>query len=467
MSEEISQTQEEINRQIDDARQRIRELEEMETGALGELKQLTHEREKYSTLSEISNQLERLEELGGADLFWGDGHDKAVVGKQQKSLKFLVSEFEDHFHQLQNKQNQDGESVESLTARINILNEELIQLQIQEEEVADEFIIEREITKLPFRELNMPWNRGNDQKEFRKVLLVVLFFSCLLGILVPMWKIPVPDRVEVVEIPKRLAKMMLAKKAPPPPPKVEKKEEKKEEKKDEKKKEKEVEKPKPESKKVEQPTPEPVITKRKKAERAGLMAFKDDFADLISDSNDVKLGAAAKISGKGKGSKAKKATRSLVTASVSGSSGGINTAKLSRAAGGGGKDMKDVGFSRVESSIGEGKFAGDDRPLSGDGAAPSRTDEEIQIVFDRYKSALYRIYNRELRKNPTLQGKMVLRLTIEPDGKVSACSVDSSDMDAAGLGENISARVKRFKFGAKAGVPTVTILYPIDFLPAS
>ena len=470
MSEEISQTQEEINRQIEDARQRIRKLEEMETGALGELKQLTHERDKYSALSEISNQLERLEELGGADLFWGDGHDKAVVGKQQKSLKFLVSEFENHFHQLQNKQNQDGESVESLTARINILNEELIQLQIQEEEVADEFIIEREITKLPFRELNMPWNRGNDQKEFRKVLLVVLFFSCLLGILVPMWKIPVPDRVEVVEIPKRLAKMMLAKKAPPPPPpKVEKKEEKKEEKKDEKKKEKEVEKPveQPEPKKVEQPTPEPVITKRKKAERAGLMAFKDDFADLISDSNDVKLGAAAKISGKGKGSKAKKATRSLVTASVSGSSGGINTAKLSRAAGGGGKDMKDVGFSRVESSIGEGKFAGDDRPLSGDGAAPSRTDEEIQIVFDRYKSALYRIYNRELRKNPTLQGKMVLRLTIEPDGKVSACSVDSSDMDAAGLGENISARVKRFKFGAKAGVPTVTILYPIDFLPAS
>lgn len=471
MSKEILQAQEEINRQIEDARQRIRKLEQTETGALVELKQLTEERKKYLALGEISNQLELLEKLGGADLFWGDGHDKTVVGEQQKSLKLLVAEFEGHFHQLQNKQNQDGESVESLTARINILNEELLQLQIQEEKVADEFIIEREVTKLPFRELNMPWNRGNDQKEFRKILLIVLFFTFLFGILIPMWKIPVPDRVEVVEIPKRLAKMMLAKKAPPPPSKVEKKEEKKEEKKDEKKKEKEVEKPveqpKPESKKVEKPTPEPVITKRKKAERAGLMAFKDDFADLISDSNDVKLGAAAKISGKGKGSKAKKATRSLVTANVSGSSGGINTAELSRAGGGGGKDMKDVGFSRVESSIGEGKFGGDDRPLSGDGAAPSRTDEEIQIVFDRYKSALYRIYNRELRKNPTLQGKMILRLTIEPDGKVSACSVDSSDMDAPDLGGNISARVKRFKFGAKAGVPTVTILYPIDFLPAS
>jgi len=27
--------------------------------------------------------------------------------------------------------------------------------------------------------------------------------------------------------------------------------------------------------------------------------------------------------------------------------------------------------------------------------------------------------------------------------------------------------VKRFNFGAKKDVPTITILYPIDFLPAS
>ncbi|MDY6981209.1 MAG: AgmX/PglI C-terminal domain-containing protein, partial [Pseudomonadota bacterium] len=99
----------------------------------------------------------------------------------------------------------------------------------------------------------------------------------------------------------------------------------------------------------------------------------------------------------------------------------------------------------------------------------SRTDEEIQIVFDRYKSALYRIYNRELRRNPTLQGKMVLRLTIMPDGSVSFVKVESVDMGAnvENLSAKIVARVKRFNFGAKPGVPKVTILYPIDFLPAS
>ena len=464
MSEETSKNQEEINRQLDEARQRLNELEGSESDTLEELKQLTNEQVKYSALSEISDQLDKLEESGGADLFWGDNHDHAMAAKHYQAIKRSIAEYDSRLAELQIKQKTREETIESLTAKINILNDDSIELKQHEEEVAEEYLIERERIQLPYRALNMPWNTdARDQKEFRKILLVVLFFTCLLGIIVPMWTIPVPDRIEVVEIPKRLAKLMLAKKAPPPPPPVvKKKEEKKEEKKDEKKKDKKIEKPK----KVEQPVPEKVVTKRKKVERAGLMAFKDDFADLISDTKDVKLGAAAKISGAGKGSRAKTATRSLVTSGVGASSGGINTAALSRNAGGGGKELAGVGFSRVESSIGEGVYAGDDRPLSG-GAGPSRTDEEIQIVFDRYKAALYRIYNRELRKNPTLQGKMVLRLTIEPDGSVSACAVDSSDMDAPSLNEGISARVRKFNFGAKDGVPSVTILYPIDFLPAS
>nr|WP_237457365.1 AgmX/PglI C-terminal domain-containing protein [Pseudomaricurvus sp. HS19] len=108
----------------------------------------------------------------------------------------------------------------------------------------------------------------------------------------------------------------------------------------------------------------------------------------------------------------------------------------------------------------------DDRPLS-DGVGPSRTDEEIQIVFDRYKAALYRIYNRELRNNPLLKGKMVLKLTIEPDGSVSFATVESTNMDSPSLSSEVISRVKRFNFGPKDGVPPVTILYPIDFLPAA
>ena len=106
------------------------------------------------------------------------------------------------------------------------------------------------------------------------------------------------------------------------------------------------------------------------------------------------------------------------------------------------------------------------RPLS-KGAAPSRTDEEIQIVFDRYKAALYRIYNRELRNDPSLKGKMVLQLTIEPDGHVSACAVKSTDLNSTALSGEVVERVLKFNFGAKEGVPSITIVYPIDFLPAA
>jgi hypothetical protein len=86
--------------------------------------------------------------------------------------------------------------------------------------------------------------------------------------------------------------------------------------------------------------------------------------------------------------------------------------------------------------------------------------------MNRSLSRLERLYNRELRKNPTLRGQMVLRLTIEPDGSVSLCNVQSTDMKAPQLASEVVGRVKTFDFGAKE-VPAVTILYPIDFLPAT
>ena len=87
-------------------------------------------------------------------------------------------------------------------------------------------------------------------------------------------------------------------------------------------------------------------------------------------------------------------------------------------------------------------------------------------MFDRHKAALYRLYNRELRRDPTLKGQMVLRMKIEPDGSVSLCEIQSTDMNAPTLVSQVVGRVKTFDFGAKEGVPTVAILYPIDFLPA-
>jgi hypothetical protein len=154
-----------------------------------------------------------------------------------------------------------------------------------------------------------------------------------------------------------------------------------------------------------------------------------------------------------------------VSTAAAGSNAGVNLASFSRDVGGGnGKDLEGVAVARATSSI--GGTGGTNRPLSG-GPGSARTDEEIQIVFDRHKAALYRLYNRELRRDPTLQGQMILRLTIEPDGSVSFCGLQSTDMKAPQLSAQIVERVKTFDFGAKEGVPALTIVYPIDFLPAT
>jgi uncharacterized membrane protein YgcG len=212
--------------------------------------------------------------------------------------------------------------------------------------------------------------------------------------------------------------------------------------------------------------PEPTVG------RAGILAFKEQFASLAQDEVAPRLGTAARYAATDEGGQA--STDSVLTTNTPGSSGGIDAGSLSRnvgggggrGGGGGGMGGPGVQVARAKSSIAS-IGGGGDRPKARSGMGASRTDEEIQIVFDRYKSAFYRDYNRALRSNPTLQGKMVLRLTIEPDGSVSMCQLQSSDMDSPDLSAQVVGRVKTINFGAKDGVQAVTIVYPIDFLPAT
>jgi hypothetical protein len=228
------------------------------------------------------------------------------------------------------------------------------------------------------------------------------------------------------------------------------------------------------------------VEAKSKAGNAGILAFKDKIASLAQDTVVVPLGADARhVAADEVG---RPSARSLLTSNTPGSSGGISVASLSRSIGGGGGGggggnggggvggrgtgaggsgggIGSVGTGRVVSTI--APITGADRPKARGGPGPARTDEEIQIVFDRYKASFYRLYNRELRNNPALKGQMVLRLTIEPDGSVSMCALQSTDMDAPDLATQVVGRVRTINFGAKDGVPAVTIVYPIDFLPAA
>ena len=229
--------------------------------------------------------------------------------------------------------------------------------------------------------------------------------------------------------------------------------------------------PAPKPKPTAQPGPlgpgKPDLPPGPKVGMAGILAFRAKFASLAKDKIAPRLGADARYSEVDAVGPA--SSRSTLTANTPGASGGINLASLSRNVGGGGGGagggggIQGVAVGRATSSI--ASIGGGERPVAHGGPGASRTDEEIQIVFDRYKASFYRLYNRALRNDPTLKGQMVLRLTIQPDGSVSMCKLQSSDMNAPDLADQVVKIVLTINFGAKE-VQAVTISYPIDFLPA-
>lgn len=411
-------------------------------------------RPKYMALQSTRDSLLHLVEVDAGSLYWGESYSRDQAQQQIDALDRRLRDYEYKIASILEKRGQLQRRLQYIHAKINVLNDEIMELQERALELENEYVIEREEKLRQFRPLTMPWSGDKkDERHFRLAVRVAILISVLLGGIVPMIEIPMPDQSVAKEIPKRFAELVVKKKIPPKPKPVQKPNKIKQA----------QNKPKQHRPRKDVPKPSSRVAKaaRKKAERSGILAFKNDFAQLTEIPLESKLGAKAKLVNKGQ--KGKQRRRQLVASRASTGSSGIDTAGIGRNVNGN-RDVGKVAFTHIESGIGDMIDA--DAPIQS-GARPTRSDEEIQIVFDRYKAALYRIYNRELRKNPTLQGKIVLRITIEPDGSVSKCSVESSELKAPKLERKIIARVKKFNFGAKQGVTQITILYPIEFLPAS
>ena len=468
-----------LKSQIEKAGQIHASLEGELLAVESELEKVSTERARFDALKEVCNALDRLAELNAGELFWKDFPDVSDASDHVERLRDRAAGFEGEISGFLEKQASLKEQIDRCHDEISLLNSEVSDAYEREERKQEEFVIERETSPVPQRKMIMPWTReAESEKRLRNSVLTALLICFVLGGPISLINVPIPDREEtVVEIPKRLVK--LVKKEPPRSAVIPKPEAKR--KKEEPVKPKEEPKPKKNQKadtkpKVTKPKPEKTkvaenrtAAARKKAQNVGVMAFKDAFADLVKDTPVARLGSETRLSNAGGNVKGQAvAQRSLVAMQAkAGTSGGIGNASVSRNIGNGNADRLgnsgEAGITRIESAIaGLGESS---RPLS-DGLAAGRTDEEIQIVFDRYKAALYRIYNKELRRDPTLRGKILMRITIEPDGSVSMCTVESTDLASPGLVNKIVERVRRFNFGQKEDVQRMTILYPIDFLPA-
>ena len=429
----------------------VRELRAIDA----ELEDMATERSQYEALHEVCGGLEKLGQLGAAELFWSGRAANGEADEHLRLVRSRVDEFQQRLAVTEGSREAVLEKIRREEENSEILEDDAYEARWQEEQRKLEWIVDREISELADRPSVMPWARGGeDDQRFRKSLAISLLVGLLLGSLLPMIDLPLPERWELTEVPDRLTRLIQERTLPPPPPVQERT------------RPEEQQPPEVVPLLAEEGTPQPANDQppEKSTASKGILAFREKFAKLAEHDSVAQLGAQARVTRSGEAAVGRP-QRALVSTAAAGSNAGVNLASFSRDVGGGnGKDLEGVAVARATSSI--GGTGGTDRPLSG-GPGSARTDEEIQIVFDRHKAALYRLYNRELRRDPTLQGQMILRLTIEPDGSVSFCGLQSTDMKAPQLSAQVVERVKTFDFGAKEGVPALTIVYPIDFLPAT
>ena len=188
--------------------------------------------------------------------------------------------------------------------------------------------------------------------------------------------------------------------------------------------------------------------------------------------------------GVGAGSNPGTPVRSLITSNATQGSGGINTAGLSRdtgggglagrattlvegaAGGGGGGGPGGGGRSGASGPGGPGGNGGPGGTLQRGGSGKAaRSIEDLKLVFDRNKGSIYAIYNRALREDPGLHGRVVVELKIAPSGAVLECHIVSSELNSPDIENKLLARIRQFDFGAK-DVDQLITSWPLDFLPS-
>ena len=303
-----------------------------------------------------------------------------------------------------------------------------------------------------YRSYELAWEGDPESSSlFRKILRGGVIALVLFTLIFYFW--PPPKKTHMEEsIPPRLARVMIeqAPKPPPPPPPV-------------------VEQPKPKppepDKKVAMVKP-PVDLKQQAREKAQkqLNQVKDELADLREQLDTTQLAQTKNLSGAvGEDSHAE---RNLLTSKAGQGSSGITTSNMgSRGFGTGAGSLTGHDTGAVASGIAQSGLNARGPSRTGSSGKAARSREEIELIFDRNKGAIYSLYSRALRDMPDLQGKMVLEFTISPTGEVTMCRVVSSELNDPELEKKIVARVRLFRFEAK-DVETITTTKPIDFFPA-
>ena len=192
-------------------------------------------------------------------------------------------------------------------------------------------------------------------------------------------------------------------------------------------------------------------------------------------------GGSAFAKGSALGTDAQDALGGLIGGDVGGAygSGGLGVSGVGR--GGGGSGSGKIGLGTLGtigrgggggSGVGYGRGVGRLRgrriraPRISVGQAVvmgSLSKEIIRRIIRRHLNQVRYCYQKELQANPRLAGRVVVKFTIDPSGKVVAVKVQSSTLNNKKVEQCVARAVKNWLFPKPTGGGVVVVSYPFNF----
>lgn len=307
----------------------------------------------------------------------------------------------------------------------------------------------------------LSWHAGpgwqQEDQFFSKAVTGGLILLLLLSIAVPLYQVPERSRQQREQLPPQLARVLLEQReiTPPEP----------------------IELPEPEPEPAPEPEPEPeqqVVeaspvtpeTARAQAQQAGLLAMQDELAALRQTFTVNQQAPQLQRDGQQAAETAepdritnpelaKTAAKAAAAVSADVARADLNRAENTTLAEG---ELRGLAAS-APASANSGSASSNDAATAG-----GRSEASIRQTLEANKSSLYTLYNRALRANPLLKGKVVFELIIDPDGSLQQVNIVESELNDERLERQLTLRLQAVNFGAAEVKPTRS-RWTIAFLP--
>ena len=300
-----------------------------------------------------------------------------------------------------------------------------------------------------------------EDKRFYRLLWLGFALWLIFAVLIPALTVPERSRQVQEQLPPQLARVVLEERKAPPPPEPPPVQEP-------------LPEPKPEPVAVTEPVPaaaEPVKPDpqraREQAQQAGLLAMKDDLAELRQSFQLNNTAPQVKSSGEQQATQVERkllrndASKQFAAAQAAAVAGDIARSELADTGTTALAEAELKGLSATGSAEQQSRSNAN---ASTNSAGQGRSEAAIRRVLEANKSSLYTLYSRALRANPLLKGKVVFELVIKPDGSLAEVTIVQSELNDSKLERQLVLRLGSVNFGAEA-VALTRSQWTVEFLP--